>query len=153
MEVIEATSQVLTNYQVYEFLKEKKTEFDGKKNKAPFAKAATVTLETIAYLENTPAKLQSEDILIELAERLSKFNLTKSEELLLLNHRPTGAVEIQLMIEDSEERLTDTQVQEILKILHEVLPTDKEEDEDEQPEEDDDEAMENGDMEGEVADQ
>ena len=38
----------------------------------------------------------------------------------MINHRPQSAVEIQLLIENSEERLSEDQV-DLLKVSHPVL--------------------------------
>ena len=73
------------------------------------AKAATVVLETITYLGKTPAGKLSEEFtspkLNDFLAAIEKFKLTPTEKLLLLNHCPRSAVEVQLLIEDSEERL------------------------------------------------
>ncbi len=45
--------------------------------------------------------------------RLSPFGLTKNEKLMLLNHAPKSELEIHLLVEESEERLTDEQVRSI----------------------------------------
>lgn len=51
-----------------------------------------------------------------------QFNkLTKSEVLTMINEPPSLAIHIQLIVEDSEERLTDTQVEELIELSKKYL--------------------------------
>lgn len=50
-----------------------------------------------------------------------QFNLTKNECLMLINDPPTSALHIQLIIEDSEERLTEDQVNGLIEITQKHL--------------------------------
>ena len=49
---------------------------------------------------------------------MSYFSFKKTEIFQLLNHRPVSAVEIQLLIDNSEERLSEDQVR---KVQNQVL--------------------------------
>lgn len=60
-------------------------------------------------------------------QAVKQFNLTKSECLMMINDPPSSALHIQLQIEDSEERLTEDQVNEIIRIAQQWLTASDEE--------------------------
>ncbi|XP_067140405.1 DNA-directed RNA polymerase III subunit RPC9 [Centruroides vittatus] len=128
MEVIKERSAILSNYEVYSLLKtlQEKKHMKHQKN------LATITYETIQYLEQTSCTHQNEEVIGEFLKALQPFNLTKVEKLQLLNHRPATLVEIQLLIEESEERLTEEQMQEILEVVARFLPGGQDEEQDDQ---------------------
>lgn len=66
---------------------------------------------------------------------------------MMVNDPPTSLLHIQLLIEDSEERLTEEQVTEILEIVKNTLlpQSPEEEDVDEEEEEEEDEGGANED--------
>ncbi|XP_032220497.2 DNA-directed RNA polymerase III subunit RPC9 [Nematostella vectensis] len=129
MEVVNGKAAMLSNYEVYKLLQE--TEEDCKKPEFKHVKKHQVNLATISYearkyLEKTPCKHQSPEVIEEFLRALAPFNLTKAEKLQLLNLRPETPVEIQLIIEESEERLkTDSDFQQLLDIITEKLLPDR----------------------------
>lgn len=52
---------------------------------------------------------------------IKPFKLTKSECMLLINDPPSTPLHIQLQIEDSEERLTEEAVSQIIELSKEWL--------------------------------
>lgn len=123
MELICESSALISNYEVYNLLLDVQAGRNGQskptKNQTHLA---TVTYETIKYLEKTMCKYQNSDAIKSFIAHLAPFNLTKAEKLQLLNQRPTTAVEIQLLIEESEERLTENQVYQLLEVVAKYLP-------------------------------
>ncbi|ERL88562.1 DNA-directed RNA polymerase III subunit RPC9 [Dendroctonus ponderosae] len=117
MEVLNSNSASLTNYEVLKHLQKIK---DAKKKHK--GQLATITYETLHYLEETPCKSQTPTNLSECIRELEPFNLNKNELVMIMNTPPTTPLEIQLMIEESEERLTEEQVQELLTILERYFP-------------------------------
>jgi DNA-directed RNA polymerase subunit F len=138
MEVLNANEAVLSNFEVLNFLREERkeqfTQGGGKKTnkKGGSAVAATVILESMTALEATPAKNQSKEKVQQFMREMKEFNLTQSEKLMILNHCPESAVEIHLFVEESEERLSEEQADQILNIVKTVLKGEEEQEQEQE---------------------
>ena len=53
---------------------------------------------------------------------MKDFELTKAEKLQLLNNRPTSMVEMYLMVEETEERMTEEQMGQLMNAIVTHLP-------------------------------
>jgi len=124
MEVVKLCSAPVCNSEVVHFLREKKNLLPTKKKAVHGSQAATVVLETLNHLEKfesttdlTPERVDS------FQKRLEENNLQLSdrEKLHLINLCPTTLVEIQVLIDDSEERFSEDQFNLLLDIVQSEL--------------------------------
>ncbi|KAJ8679919.1 hypothetical protein QAD02_015706 [Eretmocerus hayati] len=115
--MLKENAAYLSNYEVLDILKNIKSK---KKSKGQ-NQLATITYQTIRYLEDTPCKKQSPEKIKSFLAAVEPFKLTKCEKLTLLNQCPKTALEIQLIIEDSEDRLSEEEVEALLQVITEHL--------------------------------
>ncbi|KAK0086542.1 hypothetical protein PV325_002990 [Microctonus aethiopoides] len=113
MEVVTERSAFLSNYEVLDMLKSIK---ENKKQKTR-NQLATITYQTIRHLEDTPCKKQTPEIIKNFMTAIEPFKLTKCEKLTILNLCPKTAVELQLIIEDSEERINEEEIKALLDLV------------------------------------
>uniref|UniRef100_A0A6M2CX91 DNA-directed RNA polymerase III subunit RPC9 n=1 Tax=Rhipicephalus microplus TaxID=6941 RepID=A0A6M2CX91_RHIMP len=126
MKIIKENAAFLSNSEVLALLKGLQSDKKGGKASGPrtVPNLATVSYETVTYLEGTACLRQTPEHIEDFLRQISELpiKLTKIEKLNLLNHRPTSPVEIQLLIEESEERLTDEDINTILDLVERTLP-------------------------------
>jgi hypothetical protein len=127
MEIINKNVTFLTNCEVYHLLKPLAKMNNNNSNNLEQQTTTkdknlpTIVYESLRYLEKTPCAEQTSqqvtEFLNKLDERKTEFNLTKIEKLQLINQKPTTPVELQYIIEDSEERFTLEQMDDLLEFV------------------------------------
>jgi len=128
MNVIEAKSHVLSNFETYKLLQEvrRKPKGNRKYTLKPSQNLMTVTYEVMQYLEHsTVATLHTHEQMQALCTELNEFNLSKAEKLQIVNLRPATLVELHAIIEDCEERpetASEESMQAILDIIAAYIP-------------------------------
>ncbi|KAL6854131.1 RNA polymerase Rpb4 domain-containing protein [Trichoderma novae-zelandiae] len=126
MKVIEAQAAVLTNYEVLQHLTQQKERYKQRKRRGP-PNLETVVRELIQYLQSHPNPLSQKpspytpDCISRLLERLSPYELSKGEVVMILNLRPATVAALNTVIEEMGERFSDEQQEEMVAIISEVL--------------------------------
>lgn len=123
MEIINASASVLSNYEVLQELK----KYRSAKKGAGLRNLATITYETLQSLETSAAQHQKAENIVQFNREMQKYNLTREEVLMMCNDPPTAAIHITVLIQFSEERLTEEQIEEIINHSKTyLLPTETE---------------------------
>lgn len=114
MDILDPCCDVLSNREVYEFLK---TNPIGDTKK--ITNLATITYETTTYLESTPAATTTIDS-IKIFEKACKernYKLTKVETVQLINLFPQNETEFNLILDNFEERFDDKQKDDLIDLV------------------------------------
>ncbi|KAI8048560.1 RNA polymerase Rpb4-domain-containing protein [Syncephalis plumigaleata] len=157
MEIVDARSALLSNYEVLSVLREqlatreednnnsnnKNNSKSKRKNTKKVAEnVKTIEFETLSYLNGSPSSTQTDTQVVGLTTALSKWTLTKAEKLQIVNIRPRQIVEIHMLIEECDERFDVDTLEEMLALVRQHLPRDDDEEEEEEEGEEGDEEAE-----------
>lgn len=122
MEVLDPRQTLITNAEVLRLLQERRKQQSDLPKEQRLKVLGTVIYETSSYLRETPAAAQKDEDIARFIQAVAPLKLTAAETLQLINLRPSTAVEIQLLVEECEERLTEEQVESLVTIVQETLP-------------------------------
>ncbi|KAL0842408.1 hypothetical protein ABMA28_014519 [Loxostege sticticalis] len=120
METTKANAAFLCNFEVMQILQQLKDNTQKKHKRE--GSLATVTYETVHFLQNSDCKNQSAQAIQKFLEAMKQFKLTKIEKLMMVNTPPRTELEIQLIVQESEERLSEEEVKKIIDLANEFLP-------------------------------
>lgn len=115
MEVLESCSEILSNRQVLNLLK----NYTSKKQ----TNLATILYETTSYLESSPTESTSIANIATFLDIIKErgYELTKIEKIQLVNLKPQNLVELQLIVANLRKRFNDQQIGDILELIKSTL--------------------------------
>uniref|UniRef100_H2LB16 DNA-directed RNA polymerase III subunit RPC9 n=1 Tax=Oryzias latipes TaxID=8090 RepID=H2LB16_ORYLA len=126
MEVKNANAAMLSNYEVFKLLtdlKEQRKDAGKSKHSLGQQDLNTIMYETLKYLSKTPCSRQSPEIVREFLTTMMPQKLTKAVSK--KSNLNIALISFQ-MVEESEERLTEEQIEELIQTVAGVLPGDPE---------------------------
>nr|BAN21384.1 unkown protein [Riptortus pedestris] len=121
MEIKSAKVGSLCNFEVLNLLNELK--FTRKNNVRSGSQLATVVYEASQYLQHLNIG-QNEVQVRNLLKELSSFpvRLTYNEKLMIVNTLPRTSLELSLLINGYDDRLTEEQIHDLLGIISRTSP-------------------------------
>ncbi|PSC75678.1 P-loop nucleoside triphosphate hydrolase superfamily [Micractinium conductrix] len=114
MKIVEENIGLLSNDEVLAVLKDREAD------KQPVISRATPS-EIQAYtalLQSVGGSFKDREQLAAFIQAVEPYKVTKHEIVQLINHRPPSVVEIFLCVEDCEDRFTEQQIEDLLKLVH-----------------------------------
>ena len=137
MRVLNAHDGVMTNFEVAQLLQDQQRLRDeqeaalplpgarrGTAGSAAWSSQQTVSAlsdQVLAYLEKTGNTAQEEASIVTFTQEVARFGLTRTECLGLANTPPSSTVEVHLLVEECEERLSADDVRELLELCQRTL--------------------------------
>mmetsp|Transcript_38601 Transcript_38601/g.95736 ORF Transcript_38601/g.95736 Transcript_38601/m.95736 type:complete len:122 (+) Transcript_38601:239-604(+) len=121
MKVLCLNEGLVSNFELLELLRQR-THEPGHVAKYPQPHDPFPTeLQCYEALRKTAAGLQTKARMQSFLKAVKPIALTAAECLNLMNLKPTSDVEVHLLVEDCEERLADDEVNDLLRIVAELL--------------------------------
>ena len=138
MRVIDARAGLLTNLEVAALLRQQAEARDAAERALPLPGARRGSSATsTAWQAQQNVSLISEQVLkyldancgtltrlgvVEFLKAVETYKLTRAETLSLVNCRPQSVVEVHLIVEECEERLSQEEVRELLRLCQALEP-------------------------------
>jgi hypothetical protein len=78
--------------------------------------AAAISEQVLTYLESTSCGRQTRESIGRFIQAVEPFGLTRTEVYSLINFQPASVVDVHLVVEECEERLSQEDVRELLRL-------------------------------------
>ncbi|KAH0536284.1 hypothetical protein FGG08_006822 [Glutinoglossum americanum] len=128
MKILEMQTAMLSNYEVLTHLEDMRERYDKlAKDRGAAASMKSGNLETLVdYLHTPPSPLQinhayAKTTISDLISALRPYALEKPEYLMILNLRPATTAELDVVVEEMDQRFKEEEVEAMLRIIGEVL--------------------------------
>ncbi|KFD49778.1 hypothetical protein M514_09373, partial [Trichuris suis] len=110
----------VSNMEVFRFVKE---ELDSSKQKGVKLDGSLPEFfeELVEYFKMTDVTKQTEEGLSKVIEESAQLGLSKNEALQIINLKPKSHLDMQLIVEDCESRLTEEQIDKFLALCESNL--------------------------------
>lgn len=119
MKILQRTGGLLSNHEVAQVLKDR-----GADPQAGLNTRATASEKTVysVLIKQCGGLVRARAELLKLMDELKPFGLTRAEVLQVINLAPCSAVEVHLIVDECEERLSEEQVTQLLEVVSRHLP-------------------------------
>lgn len=118
MKIKNGNAGLLTNFETMDLFKTRGAD----RGMGATGSLSTAEMKVYEYLVKTPAGQQTRENIVEFFKATEHYKLTKAECLQASNLRPGSAVEVHLIVEDCDERLSSDAVDEFLVTIEKILP-------------------------------
>ncbi|CDW57060.1 RNA pol Rpb4 domain containing protein [Trichuris trichiura] len=105
----------VSNMEVFRFVKEELDSFK-KKDVSSDGSFTAFFEELVEYFKMTDVTKQTEEGLSKVIEESEKLGLSKNEAIQIINLKPKSHLDLQLIVEDCESRLTELQIENFLAL-------------------------------------
>uniref|UniRef100_K3X3I4 DNA-directed RNA polymerase III subunit RPC9 n=1 Tax=Globisporangium ultimum (strain ATCC 200006 / CBS 805.95 / DAOM BR144) TaxID=431595 RepID=K3X3I4_GLOUD len=125
MKVLMINEGALSDYEVFELMKERKDSRLHKSANVAYAERNWMDHKVLKFLSQTHSKCSQLD-----AEKIKNFlrevekaviQLTPAEKLQFINHIPVELVDVHLIVEDCAGRFSEAQIEELIQIVEQTL--------------------------------
>eukprot|EP01080_Neovahlkampfia_damariscottae_P001351 gene1351-11433_t len=126
MEILNENCGTLSNFEVFETIKEHRKERDDFLKKIPKKKQSGIFPQNLLDVEDKVSDYLKKCTLVEkqkfeqqkqFLKDIEKFGLSLNEKSQILNFPPQGLVEIHLIVSDCSTRLVEDETVELLEII------------------------------------
>ncbi|TYZ64794.1 hypothetical protein PybrP1_011832 [[Pythium] brassicae (nom. inval.)] len=125
MKVLMINEGALSDFEVFELMKERKDERLHKSANVAYAERNWMDHKVLKFLSQTHSKCAQLDtdkvrrFLRELEK--AALPLTPAEKLQFINHVPVELVDVHLIVEDCAGRFSEAQIDELIQIVEQTL--------------------------------